>query len=157
MTAVANHPPISKAWECHDEDCDRERQGYSHWCVLHRNAAEGRDVLTPCPCHGMLPSGMHWAVTPWYDDSQDGRRTFALGLNELLGFLSGYGEPIGGEEIADALNVKWPIVRHVINEAVYAGYVRHSGAAYSLTPLGVARQQYGNRGARQRLRGRASR
>ena len=50
---------VAKGFECHVNGCAREREGYSLWCIVHKDGAAGRSVLEPCRCHGRIAPGTY--------------------------------------------------------------------------------------------------
>lgn len=149
------HPPVSKAWECHAEGCLREREGYSHWCVMHKDTPGGlRGPLLPCPCHGLYPSGMGRSGSVEPEDPVTMRRVVSAvwAVAQLMDDGTTEGEPL-----ADMLKVPWSVVRNLLGNAIRAGYIGTRNGGYYATPLGDAWLTHGNRGARGRLKGRASR
>ena len=49
----------AKGFECHAGGCIREREGYSLWCIAHKDNLAGRGVLDPCRCHGRVAPGTY--------------------------------------------------------------------------------------------------
>lgn len=135
---VASHPPLP-GFECHIPGCPREREGYSWWCIRHKD----RDLCRPsmrCPCHGALPPGFSYRTEPTEPAVPVPRRVGttrrAINLADVLVLLRREREPMGGEEIAVALGVRWSMVRSVLNQAVHTGRLEVYQGAYSLSMVG---------------------
>lgn len=132
--------PISEFWKCHAEGCPRERGGYSWWCPAHRIPySTTHNVLTPCPCHGLYPSGMihHTGYTqrPVAPRTRLTRTRTAVRLGEIINLLHDAQGPLPGSVIADTLDVPWNNIRDVIAKAIRTGRIHQVGGRYAASPM----------------------